>query len=232
MADCLTVDPLMTATGRGEIATLDGSADVDVRAAAAVRFGSAEDLSGHRGDLALAEDQVAEEVRDRTPFGPLEVEVRPPPVRSRTYRASAASAFGTESRRRSAPGASPWTSPWTPSSVSKSEASVTVTSTKITSCCEGMSWSLTSADLGLVLGGRRGVGLVGDQRISRRAESRMNSCGHRVQLHGGDPQFERPAQPGDQRDQQDAGDEAGGDLHAVRPLRRCSRRWCRRTRRR
>jgi len=45
-----------------------------VGAAAAVGFSPAEDLSGHRGDLALAEDQVAEEVGDRTPFGPLEVQ--------------------------------------------------------------------------------------------------------------------------------------------------------------
>lgn len=48
---------------------------VDVGAAVAVGFGLADDLAGDGGDLALAEEEEAEEVGHRVALGPLEVDV-------------------------------------------------------------------------------------------------------------------------------------------------------------
>ena len=61
-----------------------------------VGLGPAEHLAGDRGDLAVPEQQEAQEVRGRVAFGPLEVDVRAPPVTSRICRTSAARAFGTD----------------------------------------------------------------------------------------------------------------------------------------
>ncbi|MFF6808024.1 hypothetical protein [Streptomyces sp. NPDC012616] len=49
---------------------------MDAGAAGAVRFRLAQDLPGDRGDLALAEEEEAQEVGERTALGPLEVDVR------------------------------------------------------------------------------------------------------------------------------------------------------------
>ena len=70
---------------------------MDVRAAAAVRFGSAEDLAGDRGDLALAEDQEAEKFATGLPSVHSKYMCGPPPVRSRMCRAARRARSGPRS---------------------------------------------------------------------------------------------------------------------------------------
>ncbi|GAA2758627.1 hypothetical protein GCM10009872_39870 [Actinopolymorpha rutila] len=68
---------LAVADGQPRLLIRRRSADVDVRAAGGVGFGAAEDFAGDGGHLADAEEEEAQEVRDRIAFGPLEVDVGP-----------------------------------------------------------------------------------------------------------------------------------------------------------
>ncbi len=52
------------------------SADVDARSPLGIRFRAAQDLAGDRGDLAVAEDQEADQMADRVALGPGEIGVR------------------------------------------------------------------------------------------------------------------------------------------------------------
>ena len=62
--------------GKYHRATTGRSSDVHARTALRVRFRAAQHLAGDRGDLAVAEDEEADQVADRVALGPGEVGVR------------------------------------------------------------------------------------------------------------------------------------------------------------
>ena len=197
------------------------SADVHVRAADRVGLGPPQHLAGHRRDLAETEQQEPQELLDRVALGPGEVDVRDgsgvvaDPERqggqgvgapTEPSPSSPGSARGAPRRARA-------------SRPSKSLGSTTVTSTKITSGSTGRSWSRRSwRILSTYSSASRSLGLVGDQpdRASRAVADEDLAGGVEVDL--GRPQLEDPLDPRGERDGDDRQDEAGADLHAVRPL--------------
>ena len=75
----LTASLLASALARAVRAMRAASPHMHVRSSRPVGLGDAQHLPGHRRDLADAEEEEAQQLGDRVPLGPLEVDVRDHP---------------------------------------------------------------------------------------------------------------------------------------------------------
>ncbi len=181
--------------------------------------GLAQDLFGDGDAARLAEEEEAQEVGEGVALGPLEVDVRVQPVRSRTYRSRAARALGwrrTPRVRGAAVAAVEHLAAYG-QAASNSEGSRTVTSTQDEVLLgREVVVGADLLDLLVTLVLSRLSGSLAMNRIragwlmSRTNRSAMSSRLTRVTRSS-----KARASREKQRDEDDAGDEAGADLDAV-----------------
>ena len=129
-----------------------------------VGLGLAQDLAGHRRDVALAEEHVAGQVQQRVALGPVEVGVRPTARRVAAGTAAGPrSRWGPPSPRARSTRWPPTSSPRTLRTSRELGGVADVTSRKRTGCSGGMSMSSRALPL-LVARTRRRRGRPGGWR--------------------------------------------------------------------